>query len=368
MRKLHCSGGVLLRRRTYKCVHPDTDEFYNMQLLLSHNADISIAQSIRDLGKSHDAYAVIKKSAANGRNSVISRWEITELEHVEHDVFELNEIYSKDNPNGLWTKNAVSKSTWFYERMDNKAQIWFMSVKASNKNKGTDISNLDWWFYDEFIPEIYDNQTRRVQEFDRFVSMYWTLIRNNKRFRVIMACNTITWFNGYYDAWAVRPFPYGRIIKQHIDIDIDGVRRTLTVAIENVKPTHAMIERIAKNEAVKGRRFDRSYFENTTGDNTAFIKSCPKMDEALYNGQWLFLKRCYSFRYYNGLYWWTETARRNVPTYTTSKSDVGVNVIRDRQMGRTFDTLYDSGQMRFDDGNVEQAVLSMIWAGRQNQL
>lgn len=357
-----------MRRRLYPCIHPDTDVYYVMQKLLSHNADISIAQSIRDLGKSHDAYAVLKKSAENGRNSVISRWEITELEHVEHDVFELSEIHSKDNPDGLWQKNGVSKSTWFYERIDNHAQIWFMSTKASNKNKGTDIKKLDWWFYDEFIPEIYDSQTRRVQEFDRFVSMYWTLIRNNTRFRVIMCCNAITWFNGYYDAWNIKPFMPGHIMKQMIDIDIDGVKRTLTIAIENVRPTRAMIERIAKNEAVKGRRFDAAYFDNLTNDNTAFIKSCPDPKVPFFNGQWVFLKRIYTYRYHDGLYWWSETSKRDVPTYTTSKSDVGVDVIRDRQMGRTFDILYDRGVMRFDTGNVEQAVLSMIWAGRQNQI
>lgn len=358
----------MIRRRIYRCEHGAGEEFYNMQKLLSHNADISVAQSIRDLGKSHDAFAVVKKSAAKGRNTVITRWEIGELEHVEHDVFQESEIVSKDNPDGIWKKCGVSQSAWFFERKDNGAQVWFMSTKASNKNKGTDIRNLDWWFYDEFIPEIYDTQTRRLQEFDRFVSMYWTLVRNNKRFRVIMACNTITWFNGYYDAWNVRPFPAGYIVKQHIDIDLDGIRRTLTIAIENVKPTRAMLERIAKNEAVKGRKFSAAYFDNATGDNTGFIATCPDPTAPLYNGQWLFMKRCYSFRYVGGLYWWVECAKRDVATYTTSKSDVGPGVIRDRQMGRTFDTLYDTGQMRFTDGHVEQAVVGMIWAGRQNQL
>lgn len=358
-----------MRRRTYKCVHPDDAPFYSWDKLLSHGADVSIAMSVRDLGKSYGIFRLLKKSAAKGRNSVVTRWEVGEIEKMSVDMFTDAEVYdAKDNPDGLWTKVSVSKAVWFFERRDNHAQVWFMSVKASNKNKGADIKNLDWWFYDEFIPELYDTQTRRLKEFDRFVSMYWTLVRNNTRFRVVMACNTITWFNGYFEAWGIRPFGIGMIMKQHIRIVIEGIERELTVAIENIRPTHAQLERIAKNAAIAGRKLRQDYFENVTDDNMGFIGQCPDMDEPLFSAQWLFMKRCYSFRYHDGLYWWCETARRSVTTYTTSKSDVGPGVIRDRQMGRTFDELYDSGQMRFADGHVEQAVLSMIWAGRQNQL
>lgn len=359
-----------MKRRTYACVHPDDEEYYSWDKLLSHGADVSIAMSVRDLGKSYGIMQrTIRKAADAGRNSVITRWEVAEAEKMAVDMFSDSDIYSaKDTPDGQWSKVSVSTSVWYFERRDNHAQVWFMSVKASNKNKGADIKNLDWWFYDEFIPEQYDTQTRRIQEFDRFVSMYWTLIRNNTRFRVVMACNTITWFNGYFDAWNIRPFSPGMIVKQHIHIAVDGIERTLTVAIENVKPTRRQLERILKNAAISGRKFKQDYFDNVTGDNMGFIASCPDMTEPLFSAQWLFMKRCYSFRYHNGLYYWCECARRNVDTYTTSKTDVGPGVIRDRQMGRTFDELYDSGQMRFADGHVEQAVLSMIWAGRQNQI
>lgn len=358
-----------MRRRTYKCIHPDDAPYYSWDKLLSHGADVSIAMSVRDLGKSYDIFRMLKKSAASGRNGVVTRWEVGELEKMAADMFQDADIYSaKGNPNGQWSKVSVSTSVWYFERRDNHAQVWFMSVKASNKNKGADIKNLDWWFYDEFIPEQYDTQTRRIQEFDRFVSMYWTLIRNNTRFRVVMACNTITWFNGYFEAWNIRPFNAGMIMKQHISITVDGIDRQLTIAIENVRPTHAQLERILKNAAIAGKKFRQDYFDNITGDNMGFIGSCPDMDTPLFSGQWIFMKRCYSFRYHDGLYYWCECARRNVDTYTTSKSDVGPGVIRDRQMGRTFDELYDSGQMRFADGHVEQAVLSMIWAGRQNQI
>lgn len=359
----------MIRRRIYKCEHPETDAFYTWDKLLSHNADVSIAQSIRDLGKSHGMLRVsVKKAASQGYNSVISRWEIGELEHVDKDMFDASELKTKDNPEGLWVKGSVSQSTWYYERVDNGAQVWFMSTKASNKNKGTDIKNLRWWFYDEFIPEQYDTQTRKIQEFDRFASMYWTLVRNNKHMRVVLACNTITWFNGYYDAWNIKPFPAGHIVKQIISINVDGIKRDMVIAVENVKPTRAMLERIAKHEAIKGRRYSAEYWNSVTGDNTAFLKQCPDMTAPLFNAQWLFMKRIYSFRTHGGLFYWCECAKRDVPTYTTSKTDVGVGVVRDRSLGKTFDVLYDTGKLRFEDGNVEQAVLSMIWASRQNQI
>lgn len=357
-----------MRRRTYKCEHPNDNPYYSWDKLLSHDADISISMSVRDLGKSYGAFRLMKKAAEKGRNSVVLRWEVTELEKMSVDMFPDTEIRSKDNPDGKWERIAVSRSVWYMRHINLNSQVWFMSVKASNKNKGADIKNLDWCFYDEFIPEQYDTQTRRVQEFGRFVSMYWTLVRNNPKFRVLMACNTITWFNGYFDAWAIKPFKPGMISKQHMDVVVDGIERQMTIAVENVKPTRAQLSRILKHAAVAGRQFNAQYFDNVTGDNLGFIAQCPNMNTPLFNGQWIFLKRIYSFRYFDGLYYWVETPKRNVDTYTTSKSDVGPDVIRDRQMGRTFDLLYDTGSMRFADGHVEQAVVSMIWAGRQNKI
>lgn len=356
-------------RRAYPCTHPDNESFYSWDRLLSHGADVSVSLSIRDLGKSYGAVqTTIKKALAQGFNCAILRWDLGEVKKMADDVFDWSEIHGKDNPEGVYFKTAVADHVFYYEHAVTRARLYFLSVKASNKNKGLDIKNLKWVFYDEFIPEIYDTQTRRLQEFDRFTSMYLTLVRDNRNMRVMLAANCITWFHGYFEAWNIRPFASGMIIKQKFEVEVDGIRRSFSIAVENVKPTRAMMERILKNEAVRGKRFTREYFENITGDNMGFIATCPRSDVPLFSAQWVFMGRYYSFRYHDGLYYWMETSKRDVDTYTTSKSDVGPRVIRDRQMGRTFDQLYDSGRFRFEDGHVEQTVLSMIWAGRQNQL
>ena len=91
-----------MKRRTYPCVHPDEEEYYNWDKLLSHGADVSIAMSVRALGQSYGIMQrPIRKAADAGRNSVITRWEVAEAEKMSVDMLGDADIYNaKANVDG----------------------------------------------------------------------------------------------------------------------------------------------------------------------------------------------------------------------------------------------------------------------------
>lgn len=351
---------MIITERKYRAINDPEKRFHDHQNLLSKNADISVSLSIRDLGKSFDAARMIRGRVKNrGVSCAWMRWSLNEVGAAQDAVL-------KDEDPAQWEKHKLDNSNviyWTY--LPSGGCIYFIALAQSVNLKGFD-HELDWLIYDEFIPEIYDNRTRKLQEFQRFHSVYWTLVRKSQNFRVLLIANCISWFQGYFEAWNVRPFPQGEIHVYKQSEVIDGEEYSLTVAVENVLPTPAMIRRIAKHALVGGKTYSHDYFEGATKDRMDFIAVCPVLSTPLHNAEWYMSGQCYSFRVYDNLIYWCRTSPRpGIPRYTTSKTDLKADIIRDRQFGEIFEALYDSARLRFADGNVEQAVISMIWAARQ---
>ena len=348
-------------KKLIKVNYDENALYWSCQTLMSTARDIMVAQSIRGTGKSFSVdTALIKAITKLGFNCVISRWDDGELS-IARELVE----YDSD-----FEKTQLNTSAYRYTYKNNGASLYFFAVKMAHKHKGLDIKDLKFWFYDEFIPEFYENRTRKIEEVKKFNSLYTTLRRNNENFRVILCCNVITWFNGFYEQWGIEPFPQGYIGIFEIEkkVDIKGEIKTMKfqVAVENVEPTKAQIERVIRDEIMKGGNSDvLSYLQNVTKDNTSMITDCPDMSIPLHNAEWYFEKKCYSFRLYDGLMYWVETKPRNVNKWTLNTSDITDEIHRDKAMGLTFEKYYDQSRMRFHDGNIEQVVISMIWAGRK---
>ena len=352
-----------------KIKYDESAEYWTANNLLSYSRPISIAMSIRNLGKTYSMVKIVKKCVSEGNNCAWSRWDDEELNTAINDIFPLEEVYTKDNPSGEWGKTVINKSCVFFTHIKSGGKLYFFSIKMAHKHKGTDIPNFVWWVYDEFIPEFYENETRRVTEFAKWQSMYVTLKRNNQNFKAVLLSNCLSWFNGYFDGWGIVPFPSGNIglFEQSARININNKVETIKseVVMENVKPTERQIQRIILDEVIRGNSDIEGYLNNMTRDNQTLIEQCPNMNIPLYNAEWYFIKRCYSFREYGGLLYWIEVQPRNVNKWTTNKDDITNEIYRDRGIGKVLEEYYDKGKMRFADGNVENAILGMINASRQ---
>lgn len=348
--------------------YPDEMEFYNLNLLLSTNRPISISFSIRNLGKSYSAYQLVLKHALElNRTFCWSRWDEGELSIAIDEFTKLINIEE-------WNKVSITNTKFgcYFENKETKVRGYFLPVKEASKFKGLDIPNLYWWVYDEFIPEFYLNRVRKLEEADKWNSMYTTLKRNNPNFRAILICNCISWFNAFFKQWKISYFPSGeiRFFKQEVTLKINGkvINVCKDIAMENVKPTLKMIERIIEDEVLKGKTKEdiENYLSNTTNDKTGLIEECPDKKLQLINLQWLLKGKYYSFREYNGICYFVETKlRTGVRIITMNKDEITEGVARDRAYSDRFEKLINASKCRFDNGFTQNAIFSMVWLGRE---
>lgn len=332
--------------------HPETEEFYSLQRLISTNREISVAMSIRNLGKSYSAEKMIRKHLDKGNNVCWSRWDAGELSVAINEIFGTERNYQDE-----YKKYKIEHTNGcFFENIETGSQCYFIPVKEANKFKGTDIPNFSWWVYDEFIPEFYDIKTRKVEEADKWNSLHTTLKRNNKNFRSLLMSNCITWFNGYTYQWDINPFPAGEI----------RFFNKGTVAFENIKPTKAMIERIRHEEELKGKASNlEAYLQNMTKDNMSLIAKCPDLSVSLFNTDFYLDGIPYSFRIHDGFMYWIEGKERDSYKVTLCNNDITADIRKDTQRGLAFESWYNDSKMRFENGHVESAIVRMIWESRK---
>ena len=139
----------------------ETDVYYSLNDLLSYNAEISIAFSIRDLGKSYSAMCLMDKTIASGRNCVWSRWDRdqTALSMKEYLDFTAHEYTIISPSTGI--KVLQPKNEWL-------GSVYFVPIKDAAKAKGID-QDFKYWIYDEFLPEFYLNRVQKEEEYPKWV-------------------------------------------------------------------------------------------------------------------------------------------------------------------------------------------------------
>lgn len=332
---------------------PPDDPYYSLDRLLSHEADISWCQSIRDVGKSYNMRMKCHKAISNGFSCVWLRWQRTELgTAMQAWQKQFGDAYVDVTPKGT---NIVYK---IWMNLESNTYIVFGAVKDSVHIKDVQIANLRWLVYDECVPEQYDVRTRRDVEFDKFTSIYMSFARESKQMRAVLMCNVIDWFNPFTQAWNIRPFDAG-IIKVFIDvmtIETDTGPKTarLKIAFENIKPSRAMLDRVIELAKLRysNTKDLQKYINNATAKDYGMVAKCPDMSIPLEPLQFRRGERYYGFRICNGVYYFTETSFRNLPTEVFKFGTNGNREGRNPQLGKAIEELINQGRCKFDSGHT----------------
>lgn len=341
------------------------EEYWVADELLSYDGDVSIASSIRALGKSYDVMGLlINRIETKNLNCAWSRWDRDELKIAEK---EFERRIDMDN----YSRYALTKNSGsVYENTNTGTSMTFTTVKDAVKYKGIDIPKLSYWAYDEFLPEFYKTITRRRDEFSFWSSLYTTLRRDNRKFKAILISNCISWFNGYFDAWGIEPFPSGQIKRfpQHFCDEELGIDITMNVVMENIKPTKAMINRVIQDEVLKGKSKGEimEYLSNRTKDIRTFVEKCPDREAPISSTQWLLNGKYYSYRTYNGLlYFFEHGLREGTHILCLNRSELKPGIVRDRGNAKVFEDMINASMVRFEDDGAQHAVYMMVKMGRE---
>lgn len=342
-----------------------TDIYCTANKLLSHNADNNIWQSVRNLGKSYDAMKLGHNTIKKGQNIVWSRWDRDELNLA------IQEVTTYD-PSIDWQVHKISRAVSMAESSDpTHGEIWFIPVKDAHKVKGMDTP-FNWWIYDEFLPEFYATRVRKEEEFDKWASLHTTLRRDYEPFRTLLISNNITWFNGFFRAWDIRPFSSGQVKRfdREVNLNIGGqvIKQKSSISFHNVKPSMPAIERILRDEVAKGKSEDeiKKYLANATQDKHYFLGRCPNMNVPLSDVQYYHRGDYYAHREYEDKVYFCKV--RPLPgkvTMALNKRELRDGFMRDLGAGRNFERWINLGIARFDTQETLNAIFDLVYLSRE---
>lgn len=332
---------------------------YTLNNLLSYNAPISIATSIRNLGKSYSAMLLEQNNIKKGKNVVWSRWDREQTKLAMHEYIN----FSQDIEYRI---SSISEGIKILTPKDNDdyGQIFFVPVKEASKAKGID-REFSYWTYDEFLPEFYASRVQKEEEFAKWNSLFTTLKRDTPDFRAILLSNCISWFNSYFTAWNIKPFPSGQI--RRFPQIAYGIRTD--VVMENVKPSHLALERVIRDETAKGKSEEeiKRYVENATQDKDFFIGTCPDLNVPLHWVQFFHHGDYYGYREYDDhIYFCKIQPRNDRPVMALNRRELQDGMMRDRGAGKHFEDWINSGIARFDSVKTFNAILDLIALSREH--
>lgn len=339
---------------------PREQEFYNLNRLLSLEADVSMCSSIRDVGKSYDMRKKCHKAILSGYSCVWLRWQRNELgTAIDSWTKQFPDQYEDVTPKG---NNVVYRT---YKNYESNTYIVFASVKDSVNVKDIQIPNLYWLCYDECVPEQYDVRTRRDVEFDKFTSIYMSFRRTSKTLRAVLMCNVIDWFNPFTRGYGITPFESGyiKVFLEKLETrDSDGNVTTtyLKVAYENIKPSAKMLDRVLELAKLRYTNSDelQKYINNATGKDYTMIGKCPDMSIELADIQFRRGDHYYSYRVHNGVYYFVETKKREIQTEVFKFGTNGHLEGRRPEIGKIIEGLINNGMVRFENGHVFNDIMA----------
>ena len=192
-----------------------------------------------------------------------------------------------------------------------------------------------------------------------------------------MICNTIDWFNSYFQAWGIVPFGAGLIRISTFDMDVTQkvgeeqihIKHTFKIVVENMKPSAKMIARIMGSEGLRGSQDKmQKYIENYYKNQYTLIERCPEMKVQLEPMQVYYNDKYYGYRVYRNVIYWCETGKRNVPTDVAKRCDMKLETrpaIRPIY-AKTIEEGINAGYVRFDTGYTYNAIIGYIYEVRNH--
>lgn len=345
-----------MKIKTYSMIYPDDKLYYDLDKTLTFDADVYFIQSIRDLGKSFSARKLVMKNLKKGYNCAWLRWDKTETSGA------CDKFHTSEN----LVKGKIPDSNISYVLHENGTKCYFLSVKGAMSYKDFGIDNLRYVIYDECVPEHYDIKTRRDTEFKKLMSLYDTIKRDNHT-KLIMICNCIDWFNPFTANWEIYPFNSGLIKVFTRSLIINDKKYTMSICFENVKPSPAMINRVAQLQVLKGNaKSVKDYFDNIATTQYNLIGECPNLKLPLADIQLRIKNNYYSYRKMNNVFYFCKTGKReNIDTDTADIHDIRPGEFRTKEIGQTIEILVNRGCIMFDTGHTYNDIISSVYRYRE---
>lgn len=353
--------------RDFKTIHEPTKAFWDLSCLkrlLSHNADVSIATSTRNVGKTRAAMDLTNETLERGEHVAWERWDkqglaktINTWKNYRPDL----KIQGLDGGDG---NVLLDESTG--------GKIYCLPYGLSDNIKGLDIPDLVWEIKDEFIPEVYRVKTRLDREFGASMSVRKTLKRNSNM-RSIYLANCIAWQNPYCWSWEIGPIDKG-VTRKFIDsasVTVDGkvYSEQRTIVWENIALTPAMIERNLRSDMLAMTEKEmEDYYDNATKMEYTKIANCPDMkvqpENVLLMSQGYYM----GYRRYKGnLYIFHSKPRTDITVYVGEPEyiDLGKRHYRYPKLTKEFEEFFNAGHCIFDSAKTIMAFQRWIWHARQ---
>ena len=246
-------------------------------------------------------------------------------------------------------------------RFSNGARAYFFAIKDSPNLKGMEITHLNRWFIDEFVPVAYKFQTRKYKEFDYFTELYHTVLRSNDGLKIIMCANCKTWENPYFMGWEIPKFNSGNILK----IEREGLR----LAIENVAPSKAMAKAFVNGELKMGKPMEiiQDELRAYATDPDSFIATCKTASDTGY--QIKIKGQVFGLYYKRGLtYVVREPYNQNKQGFLLTPMEYDENFVYDRIFVNAIERRLNYNNMRFDSRKTEFLIRLGIWLCRTRVL
>ena len=330
----------------------------DVNLLLSHHADISIAMSPRNYGKSYAARVKCHQLMDKGGTVGWLRYNKLEMDKAINSwqEFDPDLELSKDK-NGV--KILADPFTG--------GRVIFGNWSTAHNNRDTDYP-FEMLVYDEIIPPRYTKKTRLDTEFDDWYDTDTSLSRSYNPIKLLI-CNNIVWQNPYFLQWGILPFGKGKIQKITNRVTIKAESGDMTtnnvIAIWNVAGTDGIIKRNIQQQALKFRTDDemQAYYDNEMKQEYTTLAECPDKTVQLEPYQLMSLGYYIGMRYYNGMYYFSKVNwDKDKDTYVSEPQyvDIMKDHYRVAQVGQDLEQWFNAGRCAFDNANTLMAFFRWL--------
>ena len=346
----------------YEAIHEPDNPYWDIKCLkklLSHKADVYIAQSPRNYGKTYSAKQLVYETLLKGESVAWGRYNKPELSQAITDL-------TKNLPNLVPLKIPDSHFKWYQDECTGGCVCFFTWSIAQNA-KGMDHP-FKYMICDEFIPERYTNKTRMDTEFKDWDSVRKSIVRSYGTIPILLS-NNIYWQNPFFLKWDIPAFSKGQILKK-VDVmegilEGEHIKETRTIVIENVAGTPALIKRNIREQLLSFNSSEemQAYFNNETKQEYTTIGSCPNPKQPLQ--PMLFMTEGYYFglKYYEGTYYFQKVK----PHYDTNTFvaepqyvDERINHYRQPKITSDMEEWFNSGKCVFDKAETLNAFYRFL--------
>ena len=340
------------KQKDVTITHDAKKEYWDikdLEYLLSFNCDYTVVSSIRNLGKSYAGMMHASKQLENGKTVLWERYNKDEFGMAVKTWESMHPELKKGDCKGYLN---------YYNEVTGGQLILIQTSVATNiKGYDDEYDKLPTFEYkDEFLPVRYLNNNRFLYEYNDAMEIRKTFKRNGNM-RSIYLSNCLNWMNPYTVAWDMTPIDVGkaRIVYDTYKVKVEDeiITDTRSIIWESVKPTKAQIKRVLRTEvsSMNIKDFD-SYLDNEFYKEYNKIAKCPDMSIQLSDIQFMSEGYYFSYRIYNGRYYFCKVNPKDgVTTYVSEREyiDIDEKHFRYPAMARDYEDAFNNGVCIFDN-------------------